>query len=143
MAKKKKTRDQKKRERHQRKIRFQQSRGKIDIHKEIAYIIGRAQEGDARVVKYGTLAFFSTQTRDAWMLDLEDDFALCLARDGVAQPVQIIDTPEQFGIDWDRKFQIENDLFITVDRSGKVTTIAGYPVANILNFLGQVKGLGP
>jgi hypothetical protein len=60
----------------------------------------------------GSLVLFSTATRDAWLLDAEDDLALCVCRDGVPQPVQIVDTPDQFGIHWTACFQIDGDAFI-------------------------------
>ena len=61
MAKKdKKSREQKKKEKRQRLGDLHLSRCKPDIHKEVAYIIKRAQEHDARLVKYGVLVLFST-----------------------------------------------------------------------------------
>jgi hypothetical protein len=134
----KKSRDDKKRAKNQRRERLEQKWCKPDIHKEVMYIIGRAQECDARCVTLNSLVLFSTQSRDAWLLDAEDDFALWLAKDGVPQPVRILDTAETFAIDWDRQFQIERDLFITVHRSGQVTSIQGYPIQEILEAIDRI-----
>ena len=128
MAKdRKKSREQKKKEKAQRLAKRQQRWAKPDIHKEIAYIIGRAQEGDARVVTLGSLILFSTPTKDAWLLDAEDGFATCLAEEGVVQPTRIIETETQFGIDWDQRFQVEEDRLIIVNRAGQTTTMEGLP----------------
>ena len=68
------------------------SRTKPDIGREIASIIGSAQANVARVVGLGPLILFSTETGDAWLLDWQDDTALCLARLGVQQQFTITDT---------------------------------------------------
>ncbi len=69
---------------------------KTDVLREIRYITERARAEEARLVSVGNLVLFSTATRDAWLLDSEDSFALCVCRDGELQPYQIIDTPETF-----------------------------------------------
>jgi hypothetical protein len=68
------------------------------IADEVRYITERAAARDTRLVVLGGLVFFSTATGDAWVLDSEDGFALCLALDGEAQPVNIEETPEQFAM---------------------------------------------
>ena len=66
------------------------------------------------------------------MLDTEDGLALCLARDGDMQRFTINETPDNFSIEWTASYQIEGDAFITLDRSGRMRTIFGYPVKAIL-----------
>jgi hypothetical protein len=63
-----------------------------NVPQEVAYIIGRAQAHDGRCVSLGPLVWFSTPDGDAWMLDVEDAYALWLARDGTPQPVRILDS---------------------------------------------------
>ena len=46
------------------------SREEVGINREADYIIKKAQVHDSRVVSLGGLVFFSTQTGDAWILDL-------------------------------------------------------------------------
>jgi hypothetical protein len=113
----------------------QQSWVKPDICKEVAYIIGRAQEADSRVVTLGKLILFSTPEKGAWMLDVEDGYAICLAEEGVAQPTQIFDTATQFGIEWDRDFRIENDRLVIIARTGGTTVMTGCP--EILDAINQ------
>ncbi len=104
---------------------------KPDIHREVNYITQAAQAEESRIVALGNLVLFSTRTRDAWLLDPEDDFALCPCRDGEPQPVQIIDTPESFAIDWPVRFAIDGSTFIVQEKSGRVVAIHGYPTAEI------------
>ena len=108
-----------------------------DVLREIGYITQRAQEEEVRVVVFGKLVFFSTATRDAWMLDPEDDFAMCLSRNGEPQPYEIGDTPTQFAIQWTAKFAIEGDAFVVEDQSGRVVAIRGYPTAEIAAACGR------
>ena len=44
----------------------------FDLGEEIRYIQRRAAEHDGRFVTVGSLALFSTDTSDAWLLDPED-----------------------------------------------------------------------
>ena len=104
---------------------------KPDIQREIRHITQLALAEDSRIVTLGNLVLFSTRTRDAWLLDPEDDFALCLCRDGVIQPVSIIDSPTNFAIDWAATFAIDGADFIVQERFGKVIVIRGYPTVEI------------
>jgi hypothetical protein len=103
----------------------------VDIHREIRYFSQLAQAEDSRIVTLGNLVLFSTRTRDAWLLDAEDDFALCLCRDGEPQPFRIIDSAKTFAIEWTADFAIEGEAFIVHERSGRTVTILGYPTAEI------------
>jgi hypothetical protein len=105
---------------------------KLDIHREIRYITQRAQAEDARIVTVGNLVLFSTETRDAWLLDTEDNFAACLCREGELQPLKITDTPDVFAIDWPACFAIEGTAFVVQEQSGRTVVIQGYPTANRL-----------
>ena len=102
-----------------------------EIHREIRYITQLAQAEDSRIVTVGNLVLFSTRSRDAWLLDPEDDFTLCLCRDGEPQPFRIIDTPDTFAIEWTARFTIKGDTFIVQERSGRIAAIHGYPTAEI------------
>lgn len=133
MSNSKKQRDAaKQRLRRKRESRLQSAAFvKPDIHREIRYITELAQAEDSRIVTLGNLVLFSTRTRDAWLLDAEDDLALCLCRDGEPQPVRIIDGPETFAIEWAGQFAIEGEAFIVQEQSGRVVAIHGYPTAEI------------
>ncbi len=111
------------------------TRDAINIQKEADYIVQRAQFGESRIIRLGTFVLFSTETGDAWLLDIEDELALCLAREGERLPFRIIDTPTQFGIEWAAKFFIENEMFVVMEYGGKVRSIFGYPTNEILQAL--------
>jgi hypothetical protein len=70
------------------------------LAEEIRYIQHRASEHDGRFVRVGSLALFSTDTGDAWLLDLEDHLAARLARDGDPEDVYFEETDTRFAIGW-------------------------------------------
>ena len=72
---------------------------KPDVRREIRYITQLAQPEDSRIVTVGNLVLFSTRTRDDWLLDPEDNFVVCLSREGEPQPFRIIDARGTFAIE--------------------------------------------
>ena len=88
---------------------------------EILYIQRRAAEHDGRFVTVGSLALFSTDTGDAWLLDPEE--------------VYFEATDTRFAIGWKGKYRINGDAFIYIDRdSGRIVTILGYPIHRIVEW---------
>jgi hypothetical protein len=99
---------------------------------EIAYIQDKAAIHDGRIAAIGQLILFSTDTGDAWMLDVTDQLALRLARDGDPEPIYLEETDASFAIEWKGRYRIEGPAFIYADRStGRVTTILGYPTQKL------------
>ncbi len=48
-----------------------------------------------------------------------------------------METKEQFAIEWDRKYLIDGELFITSDFSGRTTSVLGYPTREITGAIEQ------
>jgi hypothetical protein len=102
---------------------------------EIRYIQGRAAEHDGRFVTVGSLALFSTDTGDAWLLDPEDHLAARLARDGNPEDVYFEEMDTRFAIGWRGEYRIDGDAFVFIDRdSGRILTILGYPTNRIAEW---------
>ena len=108
------------------------SRAEVNVTAEAEYIIGRAQQRDARLVTLGSIVFFSTDTGDAWMLDPEDGLALCLLRDGVKQDYMIAETESSLQIRWNAQYVVQDDAFTVATADGRVRTIIGYPTEEIV-----------
>ena len=104
---------------------------KLEIHREIGYVTRLAQAEDSRILTIGNLVLFSTRTRDAWLLDCEDSFALPVCRDGEPLPFRVIDGPDTFAIEFTATFAIEGEAFVVQEKSGRVIAIQGYPTAEI------------
>ena len=120
------------------------SQKELNLEKEAQYIIKQAKNRRSRIVSLGSLVLFSTATGDAWLLDVDDNFAMCLAVAGEEQEYQIVDTPHDFKIEWKMNFRIEKDKFIVLESNGQIRTIFGYPTKEIVKFmkLVQFPGLG-
>jgi len=110
---------------------------KLNIPGEIDYIIGRAQNGEARIVTIGPLVLFSTETGDAWMLDPEDRLALCLARGGERESFTVTETPKGYAVAWQASYRIDGEKFVVLEQSGRIRTIFGYPTKKILRALSK------
>ena len=99
---------------------------------EIRYIQDKAADHDGRMVTIGRLILFSTDTGDAWLLDVTDQLAARLARDGDPEPIHLEETDASFAIEWKGHYHIEGSAFVYADRvTGRVTTIFGYPTQKI------------
>ena len=99
---------------------------------EVRYIQNKAAEHDGRIVTLGQLVLFSTDTGDAWLLDVTDQLAARLARDGDPEPIHLEEGDTSFAIGWKGRYHIEGLAFIYTDRdTGRVTTILGYPTQTI------------
>jgi len=99
---------------------------------EIRYIQDKAAEHDLRMVTIGQLILFSTETGDAWLLDVTDKLAVRLARDRDPEPIHLEETDTTFAIGWKGNYRIDGPTFVYSDRkTGRVTTIIGYPTKKI------------
>jgi hypothetical protein len=99
---------------------------------EVWYIQRRAANHDGRVVSFGQLLLFSTDTGDAWLLDRSDRLAVRLARDGEPEAVHIEDTDTSFAIGWKGHYRINGPAFVYSDgETGSVVTVLGYPTEKI------------
>jgi hypothetical protein len=108
-----------------------------DFHlaEEIRYIQRRAAEHDGRFVTIGSLALFSTDTGDAWLLDPADHLAARLARDGDPEEIYFEETETSFAIGWKGNYRIDGDAFVYIDKdSRRIITILGYPTRRIAEW---------
>jgi hypothetical protein len=104
----------------------------LRVREEVRYIQRRAIQADSRVVSLGHIILFSTETRDAWLLDPADGLAARVARDGVPEAIYIEETETQFAIRWKGEYEIDGDAFIYTDwETARIVTILGYPVRSI------------
>lgn len=102
------------------------------LAEEVRYIQKQAAHYVGRVVSISPLILFSTDTGDAWLLDVSDQLAARLARDGDPEPIHLEETDASFAIAWKGHYRIEGPAFIYADReTGRVTTILGYPTQKI------------
>ena len=95
---------------------------------EVRYVQRRAARRDGRFVRVGQLILFSTDSGDAWLLDLSERLATRLAREGEPEPVHIEESDTNFAVAWTGYYRIKAAAFIYREHaSGRVATIWGYP----------------
>ena len=100
--------------------------GNFRLADEVRYIQPRAANRDGRVVSFGELLLFSTNTGDAWLLDRSDRLATRLARDGEVEPVHIEETDTSLIIGWKSRYRITGQAFVYSDReSGRSSPSSG------------------
>ena len=99
------------------------------LRDEVEYIWRLASKGESRVIGFNQLVLFSTGTGDAWMLDWEDELAICLMKDGVRRPFEIGETDRQFAIHWQGRYHLEGEIFSYIDNENPThaRAIVGYP----------------
>ena len=83
------------------------------------------------IIRLNELILFSTETGDAWIIDTDNNFAVCLVKAGIKQKYKLIDAANQFGFDWDYGYQIDGDKFTVINKMGGIRTIIGYPLKEI------------
>ena len=109
-----------------------------DIKKEVEYIIKCAEKRECHVVGFGELVLFCAPNGDAWILDSDDQFALCLMDRFERMDVNIdsSDPPSsRFVIEWNADYEIDDDTFVARYRDGRTESIVGYPTALILDTI--------
>ena len=100
---------------------------RLDVRREVEYVIKEAQRGMTHVVSAGSLVFFCTASGDAWALDPEEHYALWLTKEGERLPFRILEQGNTFAVDWSRMYKIRGEDFWTIDKSGAAIRITGYP----------------
>jgi hypothetical protein len=111
------------------------------LRDEVEYVCRLASDGESHVIGFGKLVFFSTATGDAWMLDWEDELAICLMKEGDRRPFELGETDRQFAIQWQGRYHIEAELFTYVDNAtpAHARTIAGYPTDAISATIARLR----
>lgn len=108
---------------------------------EIRYIQNKAADHDSRVVSFAQLLLFSSETGDAWLLDVSDQLAARVARDGDPESIQLEETDANFAVGWKGTYRIDGSAFIYTDReTRRVTTILGYPTQAIARQISNIFG---
>ena len=106
--------------------------------------VGKLQE--AAINKEGTLKiigvfiFFSTVNGDAWLLELTDQDAVMVARDGEKIDVEIVENPETIEVNWSHRFKIKNKNFVTTSYADNIIeTYERYPTPSINSALKKIQ----
>lgn len=113
----------------------------LSFTSEVEYIIGCALEGSSTMVRLKSCILFSTEDGDAWLLDADDNRALCLLWHGERQPAKIIEDEKTFYVEYDAVFDISGPAFRVSSDNPKIRqrTILGYPAQDLADLVTSVR----
>ena len=108
---------------------------------EVRYMQRLAAERGSRIVTIGPVLLFTTESGDAWILDPSDHLAARIADTGEPRSIHIVETDKRFEVGWQGRYEVIGPAFVfTGDKSGRTTTILGYPTLEITGRIADVFG---
>lgn len=118
------------------------------LQAECDLVIKAAQNGKPLLVMTGPeildrpLILFACEG-DAWMLEPEDNMALCLMFHGERQPFEIQDQPTQIKIGWDGTFELAGDFFTVQTNHATIGSraIAGFPLDDLRKLIDRAQSV--
>jgi hypothetical protein len=114
---------------------------KLSFTSEIEYIIGCALKRSCTMVRLKSCILFSSDDGDAWLLDADDNRALCLAWRGERQSFTITEDEKTFYVEYDAVFDVTDLAFRVASDNPKIAkrTIFGYPTEDIAELVDSVR----
>jgi len=114
---------------------------KLSFAAEVDHIIECALEGSCTLVRIKSCVLFSSEDGDAWLLDADDNRALCLSWHGERQPAKIVEDEKTFHVEYNAVFDVTDVRFWVDSDNPKIgqRTIIGYPAHDIAEFVDSVR----
>ena len=117
---------------------FEQQRGVDALDAECEIILRAAREGIDKIIVTGQevlpvpLVLFASQG-DAWLLDPDENLALCLMFHGQEMTRNFRDSARQIEIGWDGSYELDGDAFAVQTEHPAIgaRAILGYPLAEL------------
>ena len=118
------------------------------LQAECALVIKAVREGVTKLVMTGPeiltrpLILFASEG-DAWLLEPEENKALCLMFHGEPQPYQINDLPTRIEIVWDGTFELAGQFFKVQTNHPAIGSraIAGLPLDGLRKLIDQAQSV--
>jgi hypothetical protein len=116
------------------------------LEAECEIILRAAREGIEKIIVTGRetmtvpLVLFASQG-DAWLLDPDENMALCLRFAGQQQDRSFIDAADGIEIDWDGVFALDGESFLVTTEHPLIGTrvIVGYPLDEIRRIIDKAQ----
>lgn len=114
---------------------------KLSFTSEVEYIIECALKGTCTMVRLKSCILLSSDDGDAWLLDADDQRALCLLWRGERQPFKIVEDEKTFYVEYDGVFDINGIGFQVSSDNPKIgqRAIFGYPEREIAELVESVR----
>lgn len=105
---------------------------RISLLAAIEKVQGIAAEKKASFHELGVFLFYSDTEGDAWMLEVTEADAVCIAQGGVAQQVPIEENPETIEINFSHTFALrERQLLVTAYADKSETLLEHAPTQQV------------
>ena len=112
----------------------------MSLTAEVEKIRKSASEKKEKVFSLGVFIFFSSESGDAWLLEISDMDALKVSENGENLELNIKENPETLEINWSHKFAIKKKKFIVTSYTDKSEeTYSNYPTHRIISLLKRTK----
>ncbi len=84
---------------------------------------------------------FSTGVGDAWLLEPDEHYAMCLVWQGKRQTIGLRDDPDSIAVEWDCAYELLGDFFSVESQHPVIGTraIGGYPLTEVRKMLDQAQ----
>lgn len=117
------------------------------IRDECEAIITAELRGQAKAVMTSNgvacppFVIFSTGVGDAWLLEPDENLAMCLVWHGERQTIGLRDDPERIEVEWDAEYELLGDFFSVGSHHPLIGTraIGGYPLDEVRKLLDQAQ----
>ena len=117
------------------------------IRDECEAIIASELRGQAKTVMTSDgvacppFVLFSTGVGDAWLLEPDEQLAMCLVWHGERQTIGLRDDPDRIEVEWDGMYELLGDFFSVESQHPAIGTraIGGYPLADVRKLLDQAQ----
>ena len=105
---------------------------KISLMSEIESIQKTASEKKQKIRELGVFIFLSTETGDAWLLEITESDAVQLARAGGPLDTPVDENPETIEVNWSHTYDFSNKEFELTAYSDKSKMVMEkYPVKEV------------
>jgi hypothetical protein len=125
---------------------FEERSGFGKLIAEVDLIVSAAQAGETRIIITGPetmmlpLVLFTSQG-DAWILDANEELAICLNWRGEVLPRNIRDAGQNIEIEWEGRFALDGNTFL-VDTEHPLIgrpAILGYPIHDLRHAIDKAQ----
>jgi len=84
---------------------------------------------------------FSSGIGDAWLLEPDEQLAMCLVWQGERQTIGVRDEPDRIEVEWDGAYELRGDFFTVESRHPVIGTraIGGYPLEGVRKLLDKAQ----
>lgn len=119
----------------------------LSIRDECEHIIAAELRGDVKIVmtKAGVacppFVLFSTGVGDAWLLEPDEQLAMCLVWQGAREDIGVSEDPSRIEVAWDGTYELLGDFFHVDTNNPKIRqrAVGGYPLGEVRKMLDKAQ----